>query len=579
MITNIRKQRHQQKGYALATVLVLGTVSLIILGSTLTWTSNNANFNDRYIRYQEAVAAAEAATEKVLANVSADYQGAGAALVNSRMSTYAALVPVANENSIWGEYEFNNALGNAGHTYVEVTSPWSVSQLISQYQGLQGYAATFRIISNARRTGSRFPVTGAVGQDVQLATIPLFQFAIFYNMHLEINPGPNMTIRGRVHSNGNLYAQPQATLRFLGDVTAAGEIIHDKMPGDPLIRSGGTVVYDAEHDGGVNSLNLPIGSDSDNSPESVRQIIEIPPLDESPTSEIGKERFYNKSDLIVLVYDNRVEAFGGLPATGNPTIPWSSARSFLSTNSTFFNKREGKTVKTTVLDVGRLVAYNNTSNPVKTALGHDISSIYIKDLRTQTSDTQPGIKIVNGQYLPPAGLTIATSQPLYVQGHYNAPSSALGTANTSQTKPAALIADAITVLSGGWSDSDSSNSLGNRVAENTTVNAAFLAGIVKTTSASYSGGVENFPRFLEDWGGRTLTYNGSMIVMYESQVATALWRGTGSGIGIYNPPTRNWNFDNNFLDPTKLPPGTPAVRTLIRGQWTTLAPDTTSAAL
>jgi hypothetical protein len=388
-----------------------------------------------------------------------------------------------------------------------------------------------------------------------------------------------MTVRGRVHSNGHLYAQPQATLRFVGDVTAAGEIIHGKMPEDPLNRSGGTILYDAEHDGGVSSLNLPIGHDDDNSPASVWQIVEMPPVGELPESQLGKERFYNKADMIVLVYDNRVETFGGLPATGNPSIPWSTASAFIKTNVTFFNKREGKTVQATVLDVGELRSYNNTSNPLKTALGHDISLVYIKDLRTQTTDTQSGIKVVNGQTLPPLGLTIATPQPLYVQGHYNAPSSALGTANTSQTKPAALIADAITVLSGGWVDGDSTSSLSTRDAQHTTVNAAFLAGIVKTTSASYSGGVENFPRFLEDWGGRTFTYNGSMVVMYQSQVATALWRGTGSSIGIYNPPTRNWNFDNNFLDPTKLPPGTPAARTLIRGQWTLLPPDTTSVEL
>ena len=579
MNTNIRAPRHRQEGYALVTVVVLGGVSLAILASTLTWTTNNANFNARHNQYLESLAAAEAATEKVLSSLSVDYQAAGAAAVHSRMSSYAAMVPVTAESAYWSGYEFSNAQGDVGQTYVAATSPWGVSPLISQYQGLQGYAANFRIVSNAKRRSSQFDITGAVGQDVQLATVPLFQFAIFYNMDLEINPGPNMTVRGRVHSNGHLYAQPQATLRFVGDVTAAGEIIHGKMPEDPLNRSGGTIIYDAEHDGGVNSLNLPIGHDDDNSPASVRQIVEMPPVGELPESQLGKERFYNKADMIVLVYDNRVETFGGLPATGNPTIPWSTASSFIRTNVTFFNKREGKTVKATVLDVGQLRSYNNTSNPLKTALGHDISSVYIKDLRTQTTDTQPGIKVINGQTLPPSGLTIATPQPLYVQGHYNAPSSALGTANTSQTKPAALIADAITVLSGGWVDGDSTSSLSTRDAQHTTVNAAFLAGIVKTTSASYNDGVENFPRFLEDWGGRTFTYNGSMVVMYESQVATALWRGTGSTIGIYNPPTRNWNFDNNFLDPTKLPPGTPAARTLIRGQWTVLPPNTTSVEL
>jgi hypothetical protein len=483
------------------------------------------------------------------------------------------MVPNSGESSLWGNYQFGNAHGATAETYIGIRSAWQVSPLISQYEGLKGYGATFRIVSNARRVNSPFDITAAVGQDVQLAAVPLFQFAIFYNMDLEINPGPNMTVRGRVHSNSRVYAQPQATLQFLGDVTAAGEIIHDKMPEDPSDRSGGRIIYDGEHDGGVNSLNLPIGED--NRPSAVRQIVEKPPTEESPESLIGKERFYNKADLIVQVYDDRVDTFGGIGTAGSPSIPWTEASSFLSTNSTFFNKREGKTVNATVLDVGKLVEYNNTLNPIKAASGKDIGVVYIQDLRTQTGDTQAGIKVVNGQYLPPSGLTIATPQPLYVQGHYNAPSGSLGTANTTHTKPAAFIADAITILSQGWSDKNSTKSLGNRVASDTTVNAAFLAGIVKTTRASYSGGVENFPRFLEDWGGRSFTYNGSMIVMYESEVATAPWRGTGSSIGIYNPPVRNWNFDNNFLDPTKLPPGTPAARTLIRGRWTILPPNTT----
>jgi hypothetical protein len=102
------------------------------------------------------------------------------------------------------------------------------------------------------------------------------------------------------------------------------------------------------------------------------------------------------------------------------------------------------------------------------------------------------------------------------------------------------------------------------------VNAAFLAGIVPTVSGSYSGGVENFPRFLEDWGGDTFTYNGSMVVMFPSTYAIGQWRGTGSSIGIYNPPVRNWSFDTNFRDPAKIPPGTPSARVLVRATWKTI---------
>lgn len=81
--------------------------------------------------------------------------------------------------------------------------------------------------------------------------------------------------------------------------------------------------------------------------------------------------------------------------------------------------------------------------------------------------------------------------------------------------------------------------------------------------------------FLDSWktgGGDTLTYNGSMVVMYESAYATGPWQGTGSSIGIYNPPTRNWAFDTNFRNPAKLPPGTPSARVLVRATWNVVPP-------
>ena len=59
--------------------------------------------------------------------------------------------------------------------------------------------------------------------------VPMFQFAAFYDKDLEILPGPNMTLDGRVHANGDIYlnAETGNTLRINGQVTAA-------------FRSGGT---------------------------------------------------------------------------------------------------------------------------------------------------------------------------------------------------------------------------------------------------------------------------------------------------------------------------------------------------
>ncbi|HEY9508934.1 MAG TPA: hypothetical protein VIV82_03650, partial [Verrucomicrobiae bacterium] len=171
-------------------------------------------------------------------------------------------------------------------------------------------------------------------------------------------------------------------------------------------------------------------------------------------------------------------------------------------------------------------------------------------------------------------LTVATKSPLYVKGNFNLNNgdTTVGQTDTSKTKPASLVGDAITVLSGNWDDSNAGQALNKRQAANTTVNAALLGGIVKTTKHGnnkyYSGGAENFIRFLEDWGGKSLTYNGSMVVMFESQIATNNWQNTGN---YYEAPTRRWAFDVNFLDQSKLPPGTPQLRKLVRGQWSILS--------
>jgi hypothetical protein len=567
--------RHRRKAFALMIVMCFGAISLLILASTIKWTNTTASLNDRAVRHSIAVAAAEAATEKVIAELAVDFAKQGPATVHGKVPTYRTRLPAAAESAHWNKFKFGNGQNQQSELAVDAVSPWANgAPLISQYAGLKGYAATYRITANALDLGLAHKLSGTVQQDVQLALIPIFQFAIFYNVDLEIHPGAPMNIGGRTHGNANIFLQPGAALTFNGDVTSAGEIFPGKKPGDPSTRSSGNVKFDGEHDSGVMSLQVPIGTA--NTPEALREIVEIPPQNESVNSELGKQRFYNNADLVILVYDSGVDVRGGGVGNGNgPNLHWSSVSNFVNIDKSFYDMREQKTMQVTEIDVGKFNQWNATANnPLKNALKKDISSIYVADLRSHTASTETGIKLINGATLPPLGLTVATPNPLYVQGNYNATGSAVGGNNTSTTKPAALVADAINILSGNWNDANSAKALSQRTAVNTTVNAAFLAGIVETGNGYYSGGVENFPRFLENWSGKTFTYNGSMVVLFRSKFAAEPWRGTGNLINIYNPPNRNWFFDSNFLDPTKLPPLTPSVRAVIRGRWVTLAPNT-----
>jgi hypothetical protein len=164
--------------------------------------------------------------------------------------------------------------------------------------------------------------------------------------------------------------------------------------------------------------------------------------------------------------------------------------------------------------------------------------------------------------LPSGGLTLASLNPVYIQGDYNVGQ----TSDYSDRVPSAVFGDAVTILSNSWNDSNSASSLSSRQASNTTVNTAIVAGFLPSgwvneygAQYGYSGGLNNFPRFLETWSGDTFTYNGSMIELFTSKIATGEWD-TGS---IYSPPNRNWNFDSQFID--NPPPGSLDAVTISRG--------------
>lgn len=80
----------------------------------------------------------------------------------------------------------------------------------------------------------------------------------------------------------------------------------------------------------------------------------------------------------------------------------------------------------------------------------------------------------------------------------------------------------------------------------TEVSTCLLTGIVRTTSSQTSGGVHNFPRLLEYWpanSGTELAIRGSMVALFESQVATEPW-----SIRVYQGAIRLWGLHQGLRD-------------------------------
>jgi Tfp pilus assembly protein PilX len=200
------------------------------------------------------------------------------------------------------------------------------------------------------------------------------------------------------------------------------------------------------------------------------------------------------------------------------------------------------------------------------------------------------VKIVNGSDLTPVGtcpggvkcgLTITTENPAYVQGDFNANVGGNGWGSTEIG--ASVAGDAVTLLSDQWNDANSfaspySTSL--RSGNTTWYRLAIVAGAtVPFTQPTFSGvsadfgtdgGVHNFLRYIEAWGG-TLEYTGSIVDLYSSRQANGTFKCCAT---VYSPPSRGYNFDTNFLNPTLLPPRTPLFRTVSTTGWTrVLAPE------
>lgn len=454
--------------------------------------------------------------------------------------------------------------------------------------------------------------------------IAIFQFGAFYNLDLDFSFGQGITLNGKVHANGNLWMCPQGSATFNDTVEATGVVTNHDNPNDQLnmtfyasylhYNGGSPISWAAPRS--FSSLYANIN------PTNPEPILNLPPAgagapDPNAYTSSNQIYFYNQCDLIIsnsisgtssnsvsgtnltVFYQDQYSANALTLVTGDVKTVLSNGvthevytnlyYSFL-TNVAFYDFREGKTVQAVQIDVARLGnwlsnsasngggQYNQT-NLLDKARG--IDSIYVYNSVPLTSSQLPAVRIVNGQQLPsPYGLTIATPMPLYVLGNYNIQtnsggSRSIGTTNTAWTWPAALMADAITVLSGNWNDTNSlvrhtnnpSSGSGNRVvSSNVTINAACLAGIVSstyTTHKQYSGGIENFLRLQEDWGANSIAlwYNGSIAAMFPSRYATNYFIGTtdltGYPIHYYTVPTRKWGFDANFLNPAKLPPLTP----------------------
>jgi hypothetical protein len=523
------------------------------------------------------------------------------------------------------------------------------------FAGLSAIQYRYSVFSEATPPGDDRP-EALLEMIFRVRLVPLFQFAAFYDKDLEIAPGPNMTLDGRVHANGDLYLNAGATLQINGQVTAAvrsagtGGNVH--RGGKESVNCTGTVRVQIPGENRAlvcsgSSFNPVPAATIDSFKGQIRTRLDT--LTVPPPAEFGVTGLYWSEADVRIALDLRSgvanaspvvlrsDLAGGLPQidpdltatleacraddpaprgygvrphaglTGRPTPPdpaslyggdvraveWSNSFRDRRENWNNADQRNSYRLMLEVDVAGLLNCLHEERADFFLGDQDGIDSVrngglvwYFTVLGADQADASSGygIRLRNADALAATaggapeinGLTVVSDQAVFTTGHYN----------RTDWRPAAILADTINVLSGArqtangryTTDAVIPRNLSNRDAANTTVNAAFLANTDTTGeeegaagrgggAGSYNGGLENYPRFHENWSSRTLTYAGSFVSLGEPLRSTGTWPGTGTGKGVYNAPRCDWNYDTRFNDVANLPPLTPRFVYLVQERF------------
>lgn len=599
------RERH---GFALeATLLLLVMFSIIILAG-LSAVSTMAKTSSADYRASRASYAAEGGADDIMSQLDAAMQDG---IISAQDIAYLQTPTLTG-------YRITQTTNTTGIPVSRTISSGPFAGLYSLNQPID--------ISVSARDSSGNKATAVLSVNAQ--TIPLFQFGVFYESDLEILPGAPMTFAGWVHTNGNLYVS-SASASFQSQITTPDSVFwnrkdsNNRLSGVTINNAAGASVnldFDSRSLSGpafvtrsqqkfsgrlmtsahgVRSLKLPL-------PANTPPVTLVLPRVASDIQMVQDVKMSWKSDWYITIdasvfntyaadtvgmKNNFCSAITQL-RSGSLVLPSAAAckRIFKPRMDAFYEGREDLRPDLVDVYMDSLRIWSDSA-----PLTRAPRIIYFDFINTNTSTRNDyvAVRIRGGAQLPKpntsadtGGLSIVTERPMYVLGHFN----------TTVWRPAALMADAITFLSNppnarmrdstglagrcsaanGWCDI-MQQAMAQRTSAGSTVNAAILAGHSATpcdyarsgcSGGAYGGGLENFPRFLENWSGVTFRYTGSLVSLYVNRYSAGLW-GNSTNVGYansayYTPPTRAWSFDVNFRFPDRLPPGTPSVGTVLQ---------------
>ena len=285
-----------QRGYALLITVTFIGISLLLLAGIMTWMNGSSVQTQRSNLFLDSSAAADATTELALSYMWRDFYAHNL----GPATNYTGYMP---DQSSWPiKFSYSNGSNVANRTAVSYavgdwSTNWTALNVFGpRYAGLSAFVQSCTVVSSATTKNQIYKVTATTQQKFDLAAIPIFQFAVFYNLNMEIDPGVNMTLSGPVFSDGGIWARGMAT--YNAEISAAGVVSTNGT--DPYLTNKNDSNLSTFNQGvssNASSLTMPIGTNS--SPAAVQALLGLPPTGVSPYTASGQTYFVNQANLII----------------------------------------------------------------------------------------------------------------------------------------------------------------------------------------------------------------------------------------------------------------------------------------
>lgn len=466
-----------------------------------------------------------------------------------------------------------------------------------------------------RATAASGDSVDTVSELITAEATPIFQFAVFYTNELEVHPGPDMRLGGRVHSNQDMFLTTKGStitmdtnyVRAVGDINrhskwdvyaSDGTVDIRKWVADPFDSSSPEEYFEMPSmiDLWNQGIAAPGGYGSGFEGYDGNEDGDFDDMGEWLPFAYGALEYWKQpegytegSGSTVLTGDHgigesvtpQIEAIGKYAELAGGSWVWDeTSDKYIEVGAgsgthgkAFFHAEAGISIQ--VMEDGSYEAYDPLGNDIKSGIASAVTVTTIYDAR-QGGDVQVaevdlqelanlgkwplnnliyacsevvgpgtdcgGLVLKNGTELADA-LTVVSEGALYVQGDYN----------TVNKKGASVMGDAVNLLSNDWDGSKNDGSGLPKAAE-TTYNVAIVTGNLDSTTSSYNGGLENLPRFHENWSGVTCKITGSFVNTWRNDYCEGNWKYGGQN---YTAPYRDWYYDEDFNDLGNLPPYTP----------------------